>query len=86
MKRYINLYKEKWMEYLIENNIDEEDEKRYTWGWQFEEEDFINSAELLLGCYLSNYSCIGEAIECLHLIDSKDYYYDLAQKALELIK
>ena len=56
MDKYVKQYMDKWQKWIKEHNVDEDDERTYTWGWQFDNGyDFIDSPEILLGCYICGY-------------------------------
>lgn len=82
----MNDYYEKWSRYIKDHNIPEDDERNFTWGWQFDEtDDFITTPELLLACYIYGYE--NDAINNLkeHFIDYPDAKYtEMAKQAINL--
>lgn len=73
--------------YLQDNHIPSSDERTFTWLWQFDIENFIDSADILLGCYLANYSSIEEARENLiEHFEVNEKFHDLSVKALLLLE
>ena len=86
MNKYVKLYKDKWNKWIEDHNISEADERSFTWGWQFDNGcDFIDSPEILLGCYICGYQDDAEIYLKEHFM-SNSPFYEMAQMALKLIK
>lgn len=85
MDKYVKQYMDKWQQWIKEHNIDEDDEMANTWCWQFDNDcNFIDSPEILLGCYVAGYGREDAKIYLEEHFTQDMALYEMAQIALEM--